>query len=119
MKILLEYYELVLKKIENKEFKIVKINSLPGDMISPHMEALNYMIFEFNEDYGDDRNHIFDYIINPDTDFDFTKISFEEFFKFIRTIKTDENITIDTKNIKIEEYNKDTKKVEIDDFWLK
>lgn len=84
------YYNQILEKYDNKEFKVIKLssNSLPK-VRNKHLEAQHFMMFEWCEDHKDDRyKNIFNYIVRPnDLDMDFTEINFEDFLKFIASIK--------------------------------
>lgn len=80
------YYDRVLLQYKNKNYKLRKLNNTSiSKHRSPHLEALNYLMYEWCQDHNDERyKNIFDYIIVPnDCDFDFTSITFEEFFKFL------------------------------------
>jgi len=112
---LIEYFNKIKDEIKKENYIIININnvSIPSK-ISLHIESLNYMIFEWNEDHMDNRNDIFDYIIRPkDCDSDFTSITFTDFFQFLMSSKdtTNEMFEIKEKPIEIKE--------ELDDFWLK
>lgn len=106
-----EYFSHIQEKIRNKDFKILKINSLPENEISIFLESVNYMMWEWCDDHKDDRTHIFDYVIIPnDVDYDFTSISFLDFITFLSNAKSKdiESINIDDIEIIEEVY---------DDFW--
>ena len=111
---IIEYFNKVKNEIRNGNYIIVKLKNVnPPDKMSLHSESLNYMIYEWNEDRMDDRNDIFDYIVKPNNcDFQFTQITFEEFFKFLLLSKDENNEMIDliVKKEIIEE--------KLDDFWL-
>jgi len=93
-----EYFELILDKLESNDFELLVFNEKPeSDKLSIHIEALNYLLYEWNEDNEDERN-IFDYVLKPnDCDWDFTSIDFDEFFDFITNQKDKDNIAIDIK----------------------
>lgn len=95
---LTEYFIQVLTKIESNDFELVVFDKEPdSDKLSIHIEALNYILYEWNEDNKDERN-IFDYILKPnDSDWDFTSITFDEFFDFVTSQKDKDNITINIK----------------------
>ena len=114
--ILIEYFNKVKDEIRKQNYKIINItNKVIPSTISLHIESLNYMLYEWNEDHNDPRNDIFDYIIRPnDCDFDFTSINFEEFFNFLMLSKDKNNENID---IIIKE-TIPTPDDELDDFWL-
>lgn len=85
-----EYYDKIIDQYSSKNFKMRRFNDNPiSKTRSPHLEALNYLMFEWCDDHKDDRyKQIFDYIIIPnDCDFDFTSITFEEFFQFLKEKK--------------------------------
>lgn len=112
---LTEYFNKVKDEIRKQNYCIININnvSLPSKL-SVHMESLNYMIYEWNEDRMDDRNDIFDYIIRPnDCDLQFTQITFEEFFDFLMLSKDTDNEMIELKKVE------QPKKEDIDEFWLR
>ena len=90
---LIEYFNEVEDDIRKGNYYIINIKNVTiPSKISLHIETLNFMIFEWNEDRMDDRNDIFDYIIRPkNCHFDFTSITFEEFFKFLMINKDDDN----------------------------
>ena len=69
-----EYFNEVKNKIRQQNYKCINIKNVNIlETLSLHIESLNYMIYEWNEDHKDDRNDIFNYIIRPnDLDFDFT-----------------------------------------------
>ena len=91
-----QYFIHIQEKIKNKEFKILKINRDPENEFSVYLESINYLMWEFWDDHKDKRTHIFDYVIIPnDSDFDFTSISFEDFFKFLSSVKSKEITMVD------------------------
>ena len=113
-----EYFNLIQQKIKDKDFTILEINKKPDGEISVFLEAINYMMWEWNDDHNDTRTHIFDYVIIPnDVDFDFTTISFTDFITFLSKEKSKEIVMIDTDNIEIitEEVKQNEK--ELDSFW--
>ena len=86
-----QYFIHIQEKIKNKDFKILKINRNPENDFSVYLESINYLMWEFWDDHKDKRTHIFDYVIIPnDSDFDFTSITFEDFFKFLSSVKSKE-----------------------------
>jgi hypothetical protein len=88
--ILQEYYNQIIEKYKSKEYKIFRFNDKPlPEVREPHLESQHFMMFEWCEDHKDERyKDIFDYIIRPnDLDMDFTEIEFEEFLKFLSSIK--------------------------------
>lgn len=97
-----QYYDKVLEKLKNEEYTIlIKDKSAPKPEIDPkHLEneAINYMIYEYMEDNKDKRRmNLFDYFLKPkglgnktksaETNFDFTSVTFEDFFDFMISIK--------------------------------
>lgn len=97
-----DYYNKVLQKLQNKEYTIFqKDKASPKPIIDPkHLEneAINYMIYEYMEDNKDKRRmNLFDYFLKPkglgnntksaETNFNFTTVTFEEFFNFMISIK--------------------------------
>lgn len=116
---LIEYYNNIKSKIRNNEYEIVFINTKSvSNKTSLHIEALNYMIYEWNEDHNDDRNDIFKYIIKPNnSDFDFTNITFVEFFDFLMLSKDKDNeVKIINGFIQKQEIKNDDI---LDEFWLR
>lgn len=110
-----EYFSLVQEKIKSKDFKILKINSLPKEEISVFLESVNYMMWEWSDDHKDEREY-FDYIIIPnETDWDFTSIQLNEFLTFLSNNKSKEILNVDIKNIEI--VSEIEEKDELDDFW--
>ena len=96
-----KYYEKIIDEIKSFNFKIIEITEPAPEKISPHLEAINYIIYDWNKDHKDDRDLDFEYVIQPATDIDMNEISFDDFFNFITKIKTDENIIIETRDIEI------------------
>lgn len=113
-----QYFSLVKEKIINKDFKILKINSLPEKEISVYLEAINYFQYEWSDDHKDPRQP-FDYIIIPNnTDWDFTSISFKEFMLFLSKNKSTKILNINTDNIEIiDNIIIEKEDNEIDEFW--
>jgi len=65
MKQLIDYYNQIIEKYSNDEYKVVSFNDkpIPNDW-EHHLEAQHFMMFEHMEDWNDDRRfNIFDYII--------------------------------------------------------
>ena len=115
-----QYFNQIKSEIKGGNYKVININNVvipPKSSI--HMESLNYMIYEWNEDHKDNRNDIFDYIIRPNNcDFDFTSITFKEFFNFLMTSKDKDNEIFEiTENQQIIEEK--IQGEELDDFWLR
>lgn len=118
------YYEKIIDEIKSLDFKIIEISDTVPKKISPHLEAINYIIYDWNRDHKDDRDLEFEYIIQPKTDIDMNDVSFDNFFNFIIKTKTNENVLIDTKDIEIikEDIKTEYKDVDINqdvdmDFW--
>ena len=84
-----EYYKIVKEKIESGDYisdSILEIN--------PHLEAINYLQYEFMLDRKDDRiDKVFSNICIPnginqgELDIDFSKYSVEGFLKEIMKLK--------------------------------
>lgn len=84
------YYSQILEKYKNKDFKVKKFNKKPLPKVrDKHLEAQHFMMYEWCEDHKDIRyKDIFDYIVRPnDLDMDFTEVAFEDFLKFLASIK--------------------------------
>lgn len=81
------YYDQIIDQFSNKNYVLRKFSphATIKKPLSPHLETLNYLMYEWCGDHNDERyKELFDYIIVPnDCDFDFTSITFEEFFKFL------------------------------------
>ena len=121
-----EYYNKIVDEIKSRNFKILELTDHAPEKISPHIEAINYIIYDWNRDHKDDRDLEFEYVIQPTTDINFNDVSFDDFFNFLTKTKTNENILIETKDIeiiKIEKIKKEPEvieqKEEIDEYWLK
>ena len=115
---LTQYFTKVKEEIKKGNYHIINLNNvIIPDKSSIHMESLNYMIYEWNEDHKDDRNEIFDYIIRPNNlDFDFTSIEFKDFFNFLMMNKDKDN---DMFIIIIKQKEEKDKIEELDEFWLR
>jgi hypothetical protein len=84
-----QYYKIVKDKLESKDYTTID----PRD-INPHLEAINYLQWEFMSDRKDQRiNKVFSDICIPNNinqgelDIDFSKYSVEEFLKEIMKLK--------------------------------
>lgn len=84
-----EYYQIIKEKLESNDYT----TSNPRD-INPHLEAINYLQWEFMSDRKDTRiDEVFLDICIPNgvnqkgLDIDFSKYSIEEFLKEIMTLK--------------------------------
>lgn len=84
-----EYYQIIKQKLESNDYK----TTTPRD-INPHLEAINYLQWEFMSDRKDPRiDKVFSDICIPnninqgDLDVDFSKYSVEEFLKEIMKLK--------------------------------
>ena len=84
-----EYYGHIIEQYKKKNFKVRKFKKIELSKKSPHLESLNYLMYEWCIDHNDERyKDIFDYVVVPqDCDFDFTSITFEEFFQFLKEKK--------------------------------
>jgi hypothetical protein len=95
-----EYYQIVKHKLESNDYslsespkKVGYITSNARD-INPHLEAINYLQWEFMSDRKDQRiDKVFSDICIPnninqgDLDVDFSNYSVEEFLKEIMKLK--------------------------------
>jgi len=90
------YLNRIREQYEKGNYKVLDLNGKPeSNKLSIHIESLNYLLYEWNEDNKDPRN-IFDYVIVPDDcDFDFESIKFEEFFDFLTKQKDKDNVMFD------------------------
>lgn len=84
-----EYYQIIKQKLESKDY----ITNNPRD-INPHLEAINYLQWEFMSDRIDNRiDRVFSNICIPNNinggelDIDFSKYSVEEFLREIIKLK--------------------------------
>ena len=84
-----EYYQIIKQKLESNDYT----TSNPRD-INPHLEAINYLQWEFMSDRKDTRiNKVFEDVCIPngvnqgELDIDFSKYSVEEFLKEIMKLK--------------------------------
>ena len=84
-----KYYQIIKQKLENNDYT----TSNPRD-INPHLEAINYLQWEFMSDRKDPRiDKVFSDICIPngvnqkELDIDFSKYSVEEFLKEIMKLK--------------------------------
>ena len=117
-----EYYTKVKNELKNGNYHTINIkNVLIPTKISLHIETLNYMIYEWNEDHKDSRNDIFDYVIRPNNcDFDFTTVDFKDFFRFLMSSKDDNvemlNIIENDSEVQIDIVSSND---DIDEFWLR
>ena len=89
-----KYYEIIKEKITNGDYKLG--GTYEGDVskLSPHLESIHYLLYEFMKDRKDDRmKKVFSYICKPngvdegEIDIDFTKWDTEVFLKEIMKIK--------------------------------
>ena len=84
-----EYYQIIKEKLQSGDYT----TSIQRD-INPHLEAINYLQWEFMSDRKDPRiDKVFSDICIPngvnqkELDIDFSKYSVEEFLKEIMTLK--------------------------------
>ena len=84
-----EYYQIIKQKLESGDYKTTN----PRD-INPHLEAINYLQWEFMSDRKDPRiDKVFSDICIPNNinqgklDIDFSKYSVEEFLREIMKLK--------------------------------
>ena len=91
-----EYYQIIKQKLESNDYSLSEspnTTSTPRD-INPHLEAINYLQWEFMSDRKDPRiDKVFSDICIPncvnqkELDIDFSKYSVEEFLKEIMKLK--------------------------------
>jgi len=84
-----KYYQIIKEKLENKDY----VTSNPRE-INSHLEAINYLQWEFMSDRKDTRiDKVFSDICIPndinqgELDIDFSKYSVEEFLREIMKLK--------------------------------
>lgn len=84
-----EYYQIIKEKLQSGDYT----TSNPRD-VNPHLEAINYLQWEFMSDRKDSRiDRVFSDICIPngvnqkELDIDFSKYSVEEFLKEIMKLK--------------------------------
>lgn len=84
-----QYYEIIKQKLEYNDY----ITSVPRD-INPHLEAINYLQWEFMSDRKDPRiDKVFSDICIPngvnqnELDIDFSNYSVEKFLKEVMKLK--------------------------------
>lgn len=93
-----EYYQIIKQKLENNDYSLSespnKDTTSNTRDINPHLEAINYLQWEFMSDRKDIRiNKVFSDICIPnninqgDLDIDFSTYSVEEFLKEIMKLK--------------------------------
>lgn len=89
-----EYYNIIKAKIQNKDYILKSRKSYIETTINPHLEAINYLLFEFMKDHKDNRaKKIFDHVYIPnnvnvnDSDIDFTKYSTIDFLIELMKLK--------------------------------
>jgi argininosuccinate synthase len=93
-----EYYNLILNKYINGEYKLRVAKGQDTPEINEKeypLYAINYLIYEYLKDNNDNRwKLLLDFILVPDgvnqegCDIDFTKVDFEEFFYFMLSVKS-------------------------------
>lgn len=84
-----KYYQIIKQKLESNDYKTPN----PRD-INPHLEAINYLQYEFMKDRNDTRiDKVFSDVCIPndinqgELDIDFSKYSVEEFLREIMKLK--------------------------------
>lgn len=84
-----QYYQIIKQKLESNDYTTTN----PRD-INPHLEAINYLLWEFMLDRKDPRiDKVFSDVCIPNNvnkgeiDIDFSKYSVEEFLKEIMKLK--------------------------------
>ena len=90
---LYEYFNLVKDEIKKENINLLELKKTDiPKTISVHLEAINYMIYEWNNTNDKIRNDIFYYIIEPNIEkFNFSDISFHDIFDFLIKIKDKES----------------------------
>lgn len=83
-----QYYQIIKQKLEDNDYSPIR------EGINPHLEAINYLQWEFMSDRKDTRiDKVFSDICIPngvndgELDVDFSKYSVEEFLKEIMKLK--------------------------------
>ena len=89
-----QYYDICIKDYESKHYTNIKINTDAPTEFDFHIEAQNYLMYEYWLDKKDNRiNNTFNYIIKPNdtnnniNDIDFTEWTFDEFLDGLITLK--------------------------------
>ena len=84
-----QYYQIIKRKLESNDYTTTNPRN-----INPHLEAINYLQWEFMSDRKDPRiDKVFSDICIPngvnqkELDIDFSKYSVEEFLKEIMKLK--------------------------------
>ena len=84
-----QYYQIIKQKLESDDYTTTSKRD-----INPHLEAINYLQWEFMSDRKDNRiDRVFSDICIPNNinegelDVDFSKYSVEEFIREIMTLK--------------------------------
>jgi hypothetical protein len=84
-----EYYQIIKQKLESDDYTTSDTRD-----INPHLEAINYLQWEFMSDRKDSRiNKVFSDICIPNNinqgelDIDFSKYSVEEFLREVMKLK--------------------------------
>ena len=84
-----QYYQIIKKKLENNDYTTSNLKD-----INPHLEAINYLQWEFMSDRKDSRiDKVFSDICIPngindgEIDIDFSNYSVEDFLKEIMKLK--------------------------------
>lgn len=95
---LLDYYNIILDKYQNNDYKTRVAKNQPTPIINEKeysLYAINYLIFEYLKDNKDDRwKLLLDFVLVPNgvnkegCDVDFTKVTFEDFFYFMVSVKS-------------------------------
>ena len=83
-----QYYEIIKNKLDNDDYSPLKSN------MNSHLEAINYLQWEFMKDRNDPRiDHVFSDVCipngvnNSELDVDFSEYSVERFLEEIMKIK--------------------------------
>lgn len=94
-----EYYNIIISKYSSGLYKTRGAKHIEVEPVVIEKEfplhALNYLIFEYMKDNRDSRwRLLLDFVLVPDgvdedgCDIDFTQIEFEDFFKFMLSVKS-------------------------------
>jgi SHS2 domain-containing protein len=104
------HFENVLSKLELGEFTIKTKKNINKKLIDSkhlYLESINFLMYEWCLDHGQRKRAsiLFDYIVIPKKikrkEFDFTSITFDDFFNFLVSIKNTSNkITHEKRKLK-------------------
>ena len=84
-----EYYTIICQKLNDGDFTTTSPNK-----INPHIEAINYILWEYMSDRNDPRiNKVFEYVCIPngvnhgEVDIDFSRYDTQTFLKELMKLK--------------------------------